>query len=57
MSGIGTADRSVPSAPTWSEIGQLAAIATARTALNFFLQQETDKAAARRSVVETKPSA
>jgi uncharacterized membrane protein len=35
-------------APTWSEIGQLAAIATVRTALNFFLQQEIDKAAARR---------
>ncbi len=36
-------------APTWSEIGQLAAIATVRTALNFFLQQEIDKASARRS--------
>ena len=35
-------------APTWSEIGQLAAIATIRTALNFFLQQEIDKAAVRR---------
>ena len=35
-------------APTWSEIGQLAAIATVRTALNFFLQQEIDKAAARK---------
>lgn len=35
-------------APTWSEIGQLAAIAAIRTALNFFLQQEIDKAAARR---------
>ena len=35
-------------APTWSEIGQLAAIAAVRTALNFFLQQEIDKAAARR---------
>ena len=34
-------------APTWSEIGQLAAIAAVRTALNFFLQQEIDKAAAR----------
>ena len=32
-------------APTWSEIGQLAAVATIRTALNFFLQQEIDKAA------------
>lgn len=35
-------------APTWSEIGQLAAIATLRTALNFFLQQEIDRAAIRR---------
>lgn len=34
-------------APTWSEIGQLAAIATVRTALNYFLQQEIDKAAVR----------
>ena len=35
-------------APTWSEIGQLAAIAAVRTALNFFLQREIDKAAIRR---------
>ncbi|MGI4795854.1 MAG: DUF1622 domain-containing protein [Janthinobacterium lividum] len=35
-------------APTWSEIGQLAAIAAVRTALNYFLQQEIDKAAVRR---------
>ncbi|MDQ2786346.1 MAG: DUF1622 domain-containing protein [Chloroflexota bacterium] len=34
-------------APTWKEIGQLAAIAVLRTALNYFLQQEIDKAAAR----------
>ena len=34
-------------APTWSEIGQLAAIAAVRTALNYFLQQEIDKAAVR----------
>ena len=34
-------------APTWNEIGQLAAIAVLRTALNFFLQQEIDKAEAR----------
>src|SRR5881392_193454 len=27
-------------APTWEEIGQLAAIVTIRTALNFFLQRE-----------------
>lgn len=35
-------------APTWSEIGQLAAIATIRTALNYFLQQEIDREADRR---------
>lgn len=34
-------------APTWSEIGQLAAIATIRTLLNYFLQQEIDRAAKR----------
>jgi uncharacterized membrane protein len=34
-------------APTWSEIGQLAAIATIRTLLNYFLQQEIDRAAQR----------
>lgn len=36
-------------APSWSEIGQLAAIATIRTALNFFLQLEIDKAEERKS--------
>ena len=35
-------------APTWTEIGQLGAIVVLRTALNFFLQQEIDKAASRR---------
>lgn len=35
-------------APTWSEIGQLAAIAAIRTALNFFLQREIDASQARR---------
>ena len=34
-------------APTWSEIGQLAAVAAIRTALNFFLQREIDAAQAR----------
>lgn len=34
-------------APTWSEIGQLAAIAAIRTLLNYFLQQEIDRAARR----------
>ncbi len=37
-------------APTWNEIGQLAAIAVLRTALNYFLQGEIDKAEARRTV-------
>jgi uncharacterized membrane protein len=31
-------------APTWSEIGQLAAIATIRTFLNYFLQKEIERA-------------
>ena len=34
-------------APTWDEIGKLAAIAVLRTALNFFLQREIDGAKAR----------
>lgn len=34
-------------APTWNEIGQLAAIATIRTLLNYFLQEEIDRAARR----------
>ena len=38
-------------APTWNEIGQLAAIVVLRTALNFFLQKEIDKAAERRPSV------
>ena len=37
-------------APSWSEIGQLAAIATIRTALNFFLQLEIDRAEQRKAV-------
>lgn len=36
-------------APTWSEIGQLAAIAAIRTALNFFLQMEIDRADRRKA--------
>lgn len=32
-------------APTWTEIGQLAAIIVLRTALNYFLQREIDQAA------------
>lgn len=34
-------------APTWNEIGQLAAIVVLRTALNYFLQKEIDKAGVR----------
>lgn len=34
-------------APTWADIEQLAAIAAIRTALNYFLQREIDRAAAR----------
>ncbi len=45
-------------APTWKEIGQLAAIAVLRTGLNYFLQQEIDKAAARnRAAIPTSPPA
>lgn len=32
-------------APTWTEIGQLAAIIILRTALNYFLEQELERAA------------
>ena len=32
-------------APTWNEIGQVAAIIVLRTALNFFLRMEIEKAA------------
>ena len=35
-------------APTWNEIGQLAAIVVLRTVLNYFLQAEIDKAESRR---------
>jgi uncharacterized membrane protein len=31
-------------APTWNDIGQLAAIAVLRTALNFFLAKEIERA-------------
>ncbi|GCE46266.1 putative membrane protein [Thermosporothrix hazakensis] len=34
-------------APTWTEVGQLAAIAAIRTLLNYFLQQEIDRAVRR----------
>jgi hypothetical protein len=38
-------------APTWNEIGQLAAIVVLRTALNYFLQREIDHAADRHNPV------
>ena len=41
-------------APTWSEIGQLAAIAAIRTLLNYFLQQEIEKAAGDRDPVPVR---
>jgi len=43
-------------APTWKEIGQLAAIAVLRTGLNYFLQQEIDKAAARQRAAQAETS-
>lgn len=42
-------------APTWSEIGQLAAIAAIRTGLNYFLQREIDAAQARKTA-ESMPA-
>lgn len=36
-------------APTWNEIGQLAAIIIIRTVLNFFLQRDIDKAEIRKT--------
>lgn len=46
-------------APTWNEIGQLAAIAALRTALNYFLGKEIDKEASaqRRNAEESLPQA
>ena len=38
-------------APTWNEIGQLAAIAVLRTLLNIFLQREIDSSARRADAV------
>ncbi len=42
--------------PTWTEIGQLGAIVVLRTALNFFLQLEIDKAEARTSARRSSAS-
>lgn len=46
-------------APSWSEIGKLAAIATLRTLLNFFLQREIERNAsvARAEVESPAPAA
>jgi uncharacterized membrane protein len=35
-------------APTWNEIGQLAAIAAIRTALNYFLEKDVEERTVRR---------
>ncbi len=43
-------------APTWTEIGQLAAIAALRTALNFFIQREIDSAERRRATRLPSPA-
>jgi uncharacterized membrane protein len=36
-------------APTWDEIGQLAAVIVLRTVLNFFLQMEIERSASKKS--------
>jgi uncharacterized membrane protein len=43
-------------APTWDEIGQLAAIVVLRTVLNYFLQLEIDRADQARGAASSKPS-
>lgn len=43
-------------APTWNEIGQLAAIVILRTVLNYFLQKEIDKAERRNPVASVEPA-
>lgn len=43
-------------APTWNEIGQLGAIVVLRTALNYFLQAEIDKAETRRAPPPVVPA-
>ncbi|TCJ40942.1 DUF1622 domain-containing protein [Parafrankia sp. BMG5.11] len=42
-------------APTWSEIGQLAAVAAIRTLLNFFLQREIAAEEVRKNAQRAKP--
>lgn len=43
-------------APTWEEIGKLAAIATIRTALNYFLQKEIESYARQHDPKPNKPA-
>ena len=43
-------------APTWEQIGQLAAIAAIRTFLNYFLEQDVEKSA-ERAASEEPPAA
>lgn len=43
--------------PSWSEIGQLAAIAALRTLLNYFLQKEIERAAAHNPTISTSDNA
>jgi uncharacterized membrane protein len=38
--------------PTWSQVGQLAAIAAIRTALNYFLERDVEKFAEKAAVAE-----
>lgn len=42
-------------APSWSQIGQLAAIAAIRTALNYFLQKEIERAAQTQNITTNTP--
>jgi uncharacterized membrane protein len=44
-------------APTWAEIGQLAAIAVIRTFLNYFLEQDLDRYIERERPVAVAPAA
>lgn len=43
-------------APTWSEIGKLAAIATLRTLLNYFLEQEIQRNARKQAAQPGRPT-
>ena len=42
--------------PTWTDIGQLAAIGAIRTALNYFLEKDLDRYEPRPSVANVSPS-